>query len=142
MNLEERYNRYLFKINHSRTRIDNIKEWQGNLSDLDLKTLLAIYKAAQELIESIIDIVAMMVKDLKMGVSDDYTNIEQLYMKKIISVEDKELIKEANGLRNRIIHNYNTFIDKIAYIRLIEILPHLEDFIMVLEKWIENYFKQ
>ena len=61
----------------------------------------------QVCIESGMDIIAMKVKDIGLVVEDDYTNIEKLVKEKIIALEEGELLKEFNGIRNAIVHKYN-----------------------------------
>jgi uncharacterized protein YutE (UPF0331/DUF86 family) len=53
------------------------------------------------------DVVAMTVKDIGAIVEDDYSNIQTLTDKKLLSEEDAALLKLYNGLRNAIVHKYD-----------------------------------
>lgn len=58
--------RYFDKIAHSEHRVKNIEEWTKEVNAIeDERTRLAIYKAAQEVVESIMDFLAMILKDTK-----------------------------------------------------------------------------
>jgi uncharacterized protein YutE (UPF0331/DUF86 family) len=58
---ENRLRRYKEKINVIEKRRENIFSW---ISDRDEKSVLAIYKAFQEMTESFTDICAMLLKDM------------------------------------------------------------------------------
>ncbi len=59
-------------------------------------------------------------------------------IKKIIPSELKNALKEANGLRNRVVNDYNGIIDKIVYVSIMRLLESLEEFAGVAEKWISK----
>ncbi len=135
-----RAKRYRDKISRIIQNITDIKDWASSQEVFleDRKTRLATYKAFQEAVEAITDIVAMMVKDLGEIPKDDYTNIETLYNKKIISSELKNAIKEANGLRNRVVHEYNGIVDEVAYASIMKLIDDMEDFARVVEEWVSK----
>ncbi len=135
-----RAKRYRDKISRIIQSITDIKDWASSQEVFleDRKTRLATYKAFQEAVEAITDIVAMMVKDLGEIPKDDYTNIETLYNKKIISSELKKAIKEANGLRNRVVHEYNGILDEVAYASIMKLIDDMEDFARVVEEWVSK----
>jgi len=135
-----RAKRYRDKISRIIHSITDIKDWASSQEVFleDRKTRLATYKAFQEAVEAITDIVAMMVKDLGEIPKDDYTNIETLYNKKIISSELKKAIKEANGLRNRVVHEYNGILDEVAYASIMKLIDDMEDFARVVEEWVSK----
>ncbi|MDH7517303.1 MAG: DUF86 domain-containing protein [Candidatus Thermoplasmatota archaeon] len=138
----DRRDRYKDKIELIEKRIDEIDEWTDISSEEfleDERTKLATYKAFQELAESCMDIVAMVCKDVKILPKDDYTNIEKLSAKLNF---DKRVLQEANGLRNRLIHRYNTTDDLVAFQSIKEILPEISIFLEVIKKWIKNSLKK
>ncbi|MHA1129940.1 MAG: type VII toxin-antitoxin system HepT family RNase toxin, partial [Candidatus Helarchaeota archaeon] len=117
----KRKNRYLDKIDSLRKYYQLLIEWFKD-SDFDeineygnFKEIFAIYHAAQLSIEVISDLCAMIVKDLVQNPKDDYSNFEKLYTSKIITKDLFKALKELNGLRNRIVHDYNGLIDEIAW---------------------------
>ena len=79
------------------------------------------------------DIIAMVCKDEELVPRDDYTNIERL---EFIDENMKKALMEANGLRNRLVHRYNQTDDLIAFVSIKELLPKIEEFVDVIERWI------
>jgi len=141
---EDRLKRYWDKINLVSKRSDEIRKWTGIRSEDfidDEKTKLATYKAFQEVVEASMDVVAMICKDLKIPPKDDYTNIKILKTKISFDDTEKTLI-EANGLRNRIVHRYNTMDDLLAFKSMKEILPEISKFIEGVKKWIRQGLKE
>lgn len=140
---EDRTKRYWDKINLISKRSDEIREWTAPPPKdfiSDEKTKLATYKAFQEIAEACMDIVAMMCKDLGIPPKDDYTNVELL--KGEIPFENMESLIEANGLRNRLVHRYNTTDDLLALESIKEILPGITQFTTGVKKWIRETLRE
>lgn len=133
---EERLKRYIEKINHIEKRVSEFEEWKVEFFE-DEKTKLACYKAIQEAIEACLDVVAMMVKDYGMLPKDDYRNIE-LIEDKVISNELANALKELNGLRNRIVHEYNGLNDEIAMRSIENLIPSINEFLDQVREWLEK----
>jgi uncharacterized protein YutE (UPF0331/DUF86 family) len=78
--MKERKESYLRKIQSIQENIKSIKEWmtETNLEVFlrDKKTRFAVFKAFQEVVEICMDLVAMMVKDSGIPPKDDYKNLE------------------------------------------------------------------
>ena len=129
--------RYRDKLNIIVLRMEQVYEWMGSEDDFkkDEKTKLAIYKAFQEIVEAVMDIIAMMLVDSKITPKDDYTNIEEIGR---IMDFDKEILKEANGLRNVIVHRYNGVDDIRAYEGIKRITSYFKKFVEEVEKWIRK----
>ncbi len=132
--------RYIEKIDHATERIEDINSWYNteDVEELDKKTRLAIYKAMQEIIEVSMDIVAMILKDLGKLPKDDYSNIQHLFELTIIDNEIKESLNEANGLRNRLVHEYNKLDNNLALNSIKSLLGSLSKFLEVVKKWIKE----
>ncbi len=82
----------------------------------------ALY-SLQVCIESGMDIIAMKVKEIGLVVEDDYTNIEKLVQGNAIALKEGGLLKEFNGIRNAVVHKYNSLemaIIKEALERIVE----------------------
>ncbi|HEX17622.1 MAG TPA: DUF86 domain-containing protein, partial [Thermoplasmatales archaeon] len=88
-----------------------------------------------EIVEAYMDVFAMMCKDMNIPPKDDYTNLENVG--KLLKI-DIDPLMEANGLRNVIIHRYNTVDDKIAYNRIKDLLPHMEKLIEAVKGWLKR----
>ena len=85
------------------------------------------YYSIQTSIESLMDILAMLVKDYGLVVKSDAENVRTLINHKNINFKMGEELITANGLRNLLVHRYNgidetIIMDSIKEIRnLIEI---------------------
>lgn len=136
----ERLNRYRDKLNLILTRVSNIDEWLAGLPAKgvasDLKTTLAIYKAYQEIVEASMDVSAMLCRDLSLTPKDDYANLDSLLKKGIFKEDVKDVLMEANGLRNRLIHRYNAIDDLVALSTIQSHLSLLRKFVESVEKWL------
>lgn len=137
----ERKNRYLDKVEKIETRASDIEGWIGDLSEADFerdkKTRLATYKAFQELVEAVADICAMHASDTVKAVGDDHENVGkaagELYEEGL-----REALERSNGLRNRLVHEYNQLNNKIAYDSIKELLPSLRRFGEEVQKWVKS----
>lgn len=133
---KERLKRYKEKIELVEKRISNIEE---TLQTFEKETSkLACYKAFQEVVEIITDIIAMILIDKNKVVNDDYANIEKINEIILFSKEEISILNEANGLRNRVIHEYNKTNDKTAKESINKLLPELVKIINKFEKFIEE----
>lgn len=137
--LETRKKRYMQKIHHGRNRIELVEEWQKEkVSEHETKSLLAIEKAAQEAIEVSTDLIAMILKDTSIPPTDDYTNITRILEEGLITNKIGEIMREANGLRNRLIHVYNDIDIEVILQSIKRVLPGIAEFLNVVEKWLSK----
>lgn len=123
------------KIEYARDRINDLEAWLSEREIKEKKALFASEKAFQELAESLMDIFAMILSDLKIGVKDDYSNIDKLKEKNILGENHASIAIEANGLRNRIVHRYNSVDEKIFVESARELLPKLTNLLQHLENY-------
>ena len=129
---EERIKRYNDKLEYLNQTIKNSNDWTENLDSkefiesLELQKQYGIYHAFQIGIEIITDLVAMIVKDLKLIPKDDYSNINIIKNKKIVNEDLAAKLREANGLKNRIVHDYNGLDNELAYNRLKNLLKYFQ----------------
>lgn len=138
--MKERKESYLRKIQSIQENIKSVKEWTAETTletflD-DKKTRFAVFKAFQEVVETCMDLAAMLVKDRGIPPKDDYTNLETLREEKVISDKMEDILGEANGLRNWIIHRYNKLDEAEAYKAILRLIRPLEEYIGVVKKWI------
>lgn len=120
-----RLKRYQDKINYI---IDKIKDLSR-----ETKTKLekdGIFYALQTSIEAMMDIIAMLTKDLGIPVKDDAANISRIIEKEKLEPILGEDLKKANGLRNILVHRYNDLDEEI-------ILNSVEDVKTLLFKWLD-----
>lgn len=134
----KRVSRYKEKISLIEKRKNDISNW---IDKRDEKSVLAIYKAYQEMVEGLTDIFAMILKDMDEVVEDDYSNIENLRGEGILTVKQEELMKEANGLRNRLVYEYNGLERKTALDSIKGINSEVENVLEEVRTWIEKHSK-
>lgn len=104
----------------------------------NFEKIFAIYHSIQLMVEVITDIVCMMLKDLSIIVQDNYTNLEKLLKNEIISPEMFQGLKKLNGLRNRIVHDYNGIIDEIIWASIEENRKYIDQFDKVVKNWLSK----
>ena len=132
-------NRIKEKIERLVDRIEFIEEHLNEKILEDRILRKAIYKEFQEAVEIMTDICALATRKLNSSAKDDYSNIDFLVEKKVIKEEMGKKLKETNGLRNRLIHEYNGLDNKLVYRSIKELIIYLKKFSMVILEWIEKY---
>ena len=133
---ELRRKRYVEKVKHVEKRLSDFEVWKSDF--FEEKTKLACYKAMQEIIEGCLDIVSMMLKDERELPKDDYTNINMMERRGIIDSTLADALRELNGLRNRIVHEYNGLDDEIALTSMEELIPKIKEFLTVVKEWLKK----
>ncbi len=138
---KSRLQRYLEKIEHIEERVGDIKTWlveEEDVKEVEKKTRLAVYKAMQEASEASMDIVAMILKDEGKLPKDDYTNVEEIFELEVVDKSIKEALNEANGLRNRLVHEYNMLSDDVALESIQCLLEPLDNFLEAAKRWMRR----
>jgi uncharacterized protein YutE (UPF0331/DUF86 family) len=127
--------RVIVKVEIVIDRVEFIDEHlsQDILSDRILRK--AIYKEFQEAIEAASDLCAMIRRGLNSSAKDDYSNIDFLVERKVVEERLGRRLKEANGLRNRLIHGYDGVNDEIACRIIKEMLADLREFSKAVLEW-------
>ena len=128
----QRKQRYRQKINFVTEKIIDIpKKIQTNI-EIDA----TLYRV-QIAIEGCMDIVAMLAKDKGKDVSDDYNNIHTLEKIEVIDSKIAGNLIKLNGLRNAIVHKYNTFEESTV----IKNIKNIQSTIIKLLERVENEIK-
>ncbi len=86
--------------------IDKITHLPENI-DENKFLLDALFYRLQISIDAIMDVIAMLCKDLGITVKDDYSNLEELRKLSIFTPSLIEELRRWNGLRNVLVHKYN-----------------------------------
>jgi uncharacterized protein YutE (UPF0331/DUF86 family) len=123
------------------TVIERVEFIEEHLSEDILRDRIlrkAIYKEFQEAVEAVSDVCAMVRRALNSSAKDDYSNIDFLVERDILEEGMGEKLKEANGLRNRLIHEYDGINDKMACYAIKELVGDLRDFSVVVLEWIRK----
>ena len=127
---------YKRKINYI---VEKLSDLPKNLDDPYLFDAL-LYRLHTS-IEAVMDIIAMLVKDLGAEVGDDYTNIEKIRELGYIDISLEEKLKKLNGLRNVIVHRYNK-IDRDAIVEELDvILGSIFKFLEIVENVLRKIFR-
>lgn len=136
---DTRVKRYMQKIEHAQGRSALVHGWLKDKGlEQDLKTTLAIHKAFQEIVEVVMDLIAMMLKDVSTPPLDDYTNISKAVERGLLPRESESVLREANGLRNRLIHVYNDINGGQVVGSIRKLLPRLDEYLQVIDKWVKQ----
>jgi uncharacterized protein YutE (UPF0331/DUF86 family) len=139
------------RIQRYREKLEKLEEYrllfskwfyENSLQNLEaqdnFQKIFAIYHTIQLMVEVITDIVSMMLKDSSLIVEDNYSNFKKLLKRDIISSELFQGLKELNGLRNRIVHDYNGLIDDIAWKSIEKNKKYIDKFKKVVKKWLDQ----
>jgi len=98
----------------------------------------AMYKEFQEAVEAAADICALVRRSLDSSAQDDYSNVDYLVEREIIPADLGRSLKEANGLRNRLVHEYDGINDRMAYISIARLIEALREFPGVILRWLQG----
>jgi uncharacterized protein YutE (UPF0331/DUF86 family) len=121
----ERKKRYQDKIHYI---VDNFKDLPIiPANNLEKK---GIFYSIQTSIESMVDLIAMLSKDLGMQVQDDNTNINNLVENLNLAQNLGGKLTKAKGLRNILVHRYNSIDDQI-------IMGSINDIKALLYTWLD-----
>jgi uncharacterized protein YutE (UPF0331/DUF86 family) len=130
--------RLLEKVETVVERVEFIEEHLSDEIFCDRILRKAIYKEFQEAVEAASDVCAMVRRGLNSSAKDDYSNIDFLVEKDILKERMGEKLKEANGLRNRLIHGYDGVNDETACYAIKELVGDLSDFSVTVLEWIRK----
>lgn len=133
----ERLKRYKDKLDLIEKRIDELIEWKGDFLS-DEKSKLASYKAFQEVVEASMDIIAMLIKDENLVPKDDYSNIDIAEKNGLLKSELYSALRDMNGLRNRVIHEYNGLSDSLAFESIENLIPDIRKLAEFIETWLKK----
>ena len=130
---ELRIKRYRDKINHI---VDYIKDLPIEpKNELEKR---GIFYSLQTSIEAIVDLIAMITKDLGIPVKDDNANISVIVKRRKLKSGLGERLKKANGMRNIIVHRYNDFEEQIILKSIEEIKDLLPNWIKIVEEILDE----
>lgn len=126
--------RYADKLRHAREALADVVAWSDEAAT-DRKSRRAVYKAFQEACEAVSDLAAMLVVDAGITSRDDYLNLDAAAKALPSLVPHLAALKEATGLRNRLVHEYNGLDDGVALEAIGELVPAVDAFLAEVESW-------
>ncbi len=130
---ELRSKRYQDKIQHIFDYIQELPLEPKN--ELEKR---GIFYSLQTSIEAMIDLIAMLVKDLGIQVKDDNINISEIVKIRKLNPELGQKLEKANGLRNIIVHRYNKIDEQIILDSVGEIKDLLLHWIEIIEECVNE----
>lgn len=98
-----------------------------------------LYYAIQTSIDSLYDIIAMLVKDLGLQVKDDANNLEAIVEEREISLHLREELKAAKGMRNFLVHQYNGINEKIVMKSIPKLKALIENWLTEIEMVLNEF---
>ena len=119
---------------------DKIAVLPENFDD-NLFMLDALFYRLQVSIDAVMDVIAMLNKDLGITVKDDYSNIDELDKLNIFPDNLLKQIRHLNGLRNVIVHRYNNIEEDLIIKQKDSFVDALKEFIKIVEKFIYEKLK-
>lgn len=131
---ELRSKRYKDKIQHIFDYIQDLPLIPKN--ELEKR---GIFYSLQTSIEAMVDLIAMLVKDLGIQVKDDNYNINEIIKIKKLNPELGEKLSQANGLRNIIVHRYNAVDDQIILDSVQEVKDLLLKWVRIIEDSLNDF---
>lgn len=134
---EERFARYAEKLRHAEDRLELFDEWAPQATE-DTALRLASFKAFQEVGEALADMCAMITKDLSQFPKDDYSNVDVLQEREILSTESADALRELTGLRNRLVHEYDKLDEEIALSSAIRLREPVGKTLKEVRAWISS----
>ena len=124
-----REKRYRDKINHITTSLNDLKIKPS--SSLEKK---GIFYCIQTAIESAVDMISMLTKDIGLSVKDDKQNIQNIIKERSIDPSLGEKLISANGMRNIIVHRYNGIDEELVLNSINEIETLLTEWLDIFEE--------
>ena len=130
---ELRNKRYKDKIQHIFDYVQDLPLKPKN--ELEKR---GIFYSLQTSIEAMVDLIAMLVKDLGIQVKDDNDNINEIIKIKKLNPELGKKLSQANGLRNIIVHRYNAVDDQIILDSVQEVKDLLLKWVRIIEEFLND----
>ncbi len=93
-----------------------------------------IFYSIQTATESMVDIIAMLVKDLGIEVKDDENNINILVKKFNLKTELAIQLKNLNGMRNILVYRYTGVDESIVFSSINEIIKIFGEWLSIAEE--------
>lgn len=131
MNRKEQYNRKLDFI------IEKITHLPENLQENEFY-MDALFYRLQISIDSAMDIIAMLCKDLGIAVKDDYSNMDELEKLTLFKSDLIKQMRRMNGLRNVLVHKYNKIEEDLVLENKNNLVKNLNTFVKETENIINE----
>ncbi len=122
--------RYMGKISYIFDCLAEIEEVLPEPTGIVLK---GVYYDLSSAIEAVMDIIAMLCKDLGIMPRGDYENIQSLQSRGLISKNLAQGLARCNGLRYVIVHQYNGIDDALVIKSNLGVEKDMRAFIRIVE---------
>jgi uncharacterized protein YutE (UPF0331/DUF86 family) len=97
-----------------------------------------IFYTVQTVIEAIIDLVAMLVKDLGIEVKDDSSNIDAFAQHQKINLVLWSQLKQANSMRNLLVLRYNGVEEQKITSSIAELKEIITNCVKIIERCVDE----
>ena len=131
----ERKARYKEKIKYVVYNLRIVKELVPDPNEIET---LALYYALSTSIESVMDIIAMVVKNSGEVPKGDEYNINFIEKENFIESDTAIHLKKCNGLRNFLVHQYNGVDREIVLASVADVKKTLTQFIEIVEVYLNE----
>ena len=114
-----------------REALEYVDKWLSNVDEgkflSEAMRRYVVFKAFQEAVEASMDMAALLVQ-LGGSPRDDRSNLDRLTELGILPKILAEQLREANSLRNWLVHRYNKINARLAFRRILELRKALRKF--------------
>lgn len=131
---KERLQRYRQKINIATEKVMDAPLRAATALEIDA----TLYRV-QVAIEASMDLAAMLVKDKGREVGDDYSNLHALEKEKVLAAGLAKKLVALNGLRNAIVHKYNSFEEATVIKNVSFIQKNILAFLRIVENELKTF---
>lgn len=133
----DRLARYADKFERIDERLQQFQAWSPEALE-DERSRAASFRVFHEIGDGLADVCAMLTKDLNLTPKDDYTNARKLEEHGVLTERQCDVIYELNGLRNRLVHEYDTLDEERALESADRLTPHVRDVTKEVRAWISE----
>lgn len=114
--MRERINEKVFEIEKYLEELSQILPGDFVIYKKDLKIKAACERYLEKIVEAVIDLVFMIMRDKNLKIPEEEGSaFDMLYNENIISKDLSEKLKNAKGMRNFIIHQYEKIDDEFVF---------------------------
>ncbi len=131
-----RKSRYKTKMRYV---LDSLSLAEGLLTDPDEVQEKALYYCLLTSIESVMDLIAMLIKDRGDIAKGNQYNIEYLEEKEFLTPKLANHLQRCNRLRNVLVHQYNGIDKEIVIESFVDVRQSLTETIGILEEYLDAH---
>jgi uncharacterized protein YutE (UPF0331/DUF86 family) len=93
-----------------------------------------LFYAIQTSIETVFDLIAMLIKDMGIVVKDDEDNVMRIVEERELDTSLGQQLKAAKGMRNVIVHQYNEINEELIFDSLSELKKLIKQWLNIIQE--------